>query len=161
MTWTMVTSSTTTMLLYGRPFLTQWEIGLCSFQMALAASGLSKHGLAPGPKLQAFGKGFRHSRLPLCASSSTFSASIQHGTHDFPGSIRAKLRVQRLAALFCSKSCGATHPTAPVSFTATVIFNINSAVRIDCFLDRPASATALSNQCRCILGVEGASVINH
>jgi hypothetical protein len=30
---------------------------------------------------------------------------------------------------------------------------------IDCFPERPASATALNNQCRCLLGAAGVSVI--
>ncbi|EAW15636.1 uncharacterized protein NFIA_049770 [Aspergillus fischeri NRRL 181] len=46
-----------------------------------------------------------------------------------------------------------------IAFAAMALFSINPTLLIDCFPERPASATALNNLCRCLLGTAGVSVI--
>ncbi|KAF4211379.1 hypothetical protein CNMCM8980_002225 [Aspergillus fumigatiaffinis] len=46
-----------------------------------------------------------------------------------------------------------------IAFAAMALFNITWTLLIDCFPELPASATALNNLCRCLLGAAGVSVI--
>ncbi|KAL4883508.1 major facilitator superfamily domain-containing protein [Aspergillus karnatakaensis] len=168
----MVISSTTTMLLHGFPLLTQWQIGLCFLPNGLGCIcgslstgwllNQSFHRTAAKYKLQHGGE------EPNSDNPSTFPY------------VKARLRlvppfsavlVIALALYGPSFEFNDLHAqfspnlAAPlvlqfvIAFAATAIFNINSTVLIDCFPDQPASATALNNLCRCLLGAAGVSVI--
>ncbi|KAL2840497.1 major facilitator superfamily domain-containing protein [Aspergillus pseudoustus] len=171
--WSMVTSSTTTMLLHGFPYLNEWQIGLCFLPNGL---GCICGSLSTGRLLD-------HSFHSAAAKYKT-----EHGIDNvndikaisgFPF-IQARLRLMPLFSTILAIALALYGPSfefndlhrqfgpnlaAPlvlqfvIAFTATAIFNINSTVLIDCFPDRPASATALNNLCRCLLGAAGVSVI--
>ena len=171
--WSMVTSSTTTMLLYGFPFLTQWQIGLCFLPNGL---GCISGSLGTGWLLD---QSFRGIEAQYRAERGISPDENVVGTRDFPY-VQARLRLMPIFSIVLMISLALYGPSfefndlqryfgpnlaAPlflqflIAFTATAIFNINSTVLIDCFPDRPASATALNNLCRCILGATGVSVI--
>ncbi|RTE73290.1 hypothetical protein BHE90_012289 [Fusarium euwallaceae] len=172
--WSMVTSSTTTALLKGFPYLNEWQIGLCFLPNGF---GCVAGSLCTGWLLD---KSFKGAEARYRA---------EHGINDeqedvskksgFP-LVRARLRLMpyfSLALLFSLALYGPSFEfndlrrqfspnlAAPlglqflIAFTATAIFNINSTLLVDCFPDRPASATALNNLCRCLLGAAGVSVI--
>ncbi|KAJ6001104.1 hypothetical protein N7481_001513 [Penicillium waksmanii] len=171
--WSMVTSSTTTMLLLGFPFLKPWQIGLCFLPNGL---GCIVGSLSTGWYLdQSFNRALARYKvehgIPL-------EDDIAH-RRDFPY-VQARLRlipVFSIVLMACLAFYGPSFEfndlrqqfgpnlAAPlilqflISFSATAIFNINSTVLIDCFPERPASATALNNLCRCLLGAAGVSVI--
>lgn len=171
--WSMVTSSTTTMLLYGFPFLTPWQIGLCFLPNGL---GCILGSISTGWIMdQTFNRALtRHKMehgIPL-------ENKITH-VHDF-SYVRTRLRLMPAFSIVLMACLALYGPSfelndlrqrfgpnlaAPlilqflISFSATAIFNINSTVLIDCFPERPASATALNNLCRCLLGAVGVSVI--
>jgi MFS family permease len=170
--WSMVTSSTTTMLLHGFPFLTQWQIGLCFLPNGL---GCICGSLSTGWLLD---KSFRSVEAQYKAERD-ISPEVNVDMRDFPY-VKARLRLMPLFSTVLVISLALYGPSfefndlrhyfgpnlaAPlilqflISFTATAIFNINSTVLIDCFPDRPSSATALNNLCRCLLGAAGVSVI--
>jgi MFS family permease len=170
--WSMVTSSTTTMLLHGFPFLTQWQIGLCFLPNGL---GCICGSLSTGWLLD---KSFRSVEAQYKAERD-ISPEDNVDMRDFPY-VKARLRLMPLFSIVLVISLALYGPSfefndlrhyfgpnlaAPlilqflISFSATAIFNINSTVLIDCFPDRPASATALNNLCRCVLGAAGVSVI--
>ncbi|KAL3471483.1 major facilitator superfamily domain-containing protein [Aspergillus californicus] len=171
--WSMVTSSTTTLLLHGFPFLTQWQIGLCFLPNGLGCIGGS---LSTGWLLD---RSFKHVEARYKAGHGIPLEENVVGRRDFPY-IQARLRLMPLFSLVLTISLALYGPSfefndlrrhftpnlaAPlilqfiIAFTATAILNINSTVLIDCFPDRPASATALNNLCRCLLGAAGVSAI--
>ncbi|RSL71721.1 hypothetical protein CEP53_001386 [Fusarium sp. AF-6] len=172
--WSMVTSSTTTALLKGFTYLNEWQIGLCFLPNGF---GCVAGSLCTGWLLD---KSFKGAEARYRA---------EHGINDeqedvskksgFP-LVRARLRLMpyfSLALLFSLALYGPSFEfndlrrqfspnlAAPlglqflIAFTATAIFNIDSTLLVDCFPDRPASATALNNLCRCLLGAAGVSVI--
>ncbi|KAL2810851.1 major facilitator superfamily domain-containing protein [Aspergillus granulosus] len=171
--WSMVTSSTTTMLLNEFPFLTQWQIGLCFLPNGL---GCICGSLSTGWLLD---QSFRRAVAKYKAQHGVDNAYDIKGAPDFPF-IKTRLRLMPLFSIILAISLALYGPSfefndirrqfspnlAPplvlqfvIAFTATSIFNINSTVLIDCFPDRPASATALNNLCRCLLGAAGVSAI--
>ncbi|KAJ5490911.1 hypothetical protein N7539_002478 [Penicillium diatomitis] len=171
--WSMVTSSTTSMLLHGFPHLTQWQIGLCFLPNGF---GCILSSLSTGWLLdRSYKNALARHRMEKGISEED---DIDHH-RDFPY-IQARLRLMPLFSIvltICLALYGPSFefndlrehfgPTlaAPlilqflIAFSATAIFNINSTVLIDCFPERPASATALNNLCRCLLGAAGVSVI--
>lgn len=174
--WSMVTSSTTSMLLLGFPHLAQWQIGVCFLPNGL---GCMAGSLSTGWLLN---QGFRRAEAKFKAKHGiAANEAIVPGTHseDFPY-IQGRLRSMPLFSIVLVVSLALYGPSfrfnelhryfgpnlaAPlilqflIAFTATSIFNINSTVLIDCFPDRPASATALNNLCRCLLGAAGVAAI--
>ncbi|KAF9893507.1 hypothetical protein FE257_010819 [Aspergillus nanangensis] len=171
--WSMVTSSTTPMLLLGFPFLTQWQIGLCFLPNGV---GCVCGSLTTGWLLD---YSFRRVEARYKAERGIAPEDNVTGTRDFPY-VQARLRLMPVFStilVVCLALYGPSfefndlnrHFTpnlaAPlilqfvIAYTATAIFNINSTVLIDCFPDRPASATALNNLCRCLLGAAGVSAI--
>lgn len=171
--WSMVTSSTTTLLLHSFPFLTQWQIGLCFLPNGL---GCICGSLSTGRLLD---HSFHHVQARFKEEHGIPSHENVIKRSDFPY-IKARLRLVPLFSVILMVSLVLYGPSfefndlhkfyspnlaAPlilqfiIAFTATAIFNINSTVLIDCFPDRPASATALNNLCRCLLGAAGVSVI--
>lgn len=171
--WSMVTSSTTTMLLLGFPFLTQWQIGLCFLPNGL---GCIFGSLCTGWILdQSFNRALARYR----AEHGISPEENVDNRREFPY-VRTRLRLMPVFSIVLMLSLALYGPSfefndlrqrfgpnlaAPlilqflIAFSVTAIFNINSTVLIDCFPERPASATALNNLCRCLLGAVGVSVI--
>ncbi|KAJ3537795.1 hypothetical protein NM208_g6176 [Fusarium decemcellulare] len=171
--WSMVTSSTTTALLRGYPFLNEWQIGLCFLPNGF---GCVAGSLSTGWLLD---KSFKSAEARYRAEHGIDDEQDVSKKGGFP-LVRARLRLMpyfSLALLFSLALYGPSFEfddlrrqftanlAAPlglqflIAFTATAIFNINSTLLIDCFPDRPASATALNNLCRCLLGAAGVSAI--
>lgn len=171
--WSMVTSSTTTLLLRGFPSLTQWQIGLCFLPNGL---GCICGSLFTGWLMD---ESFRRVETHYKTERGIPPEENVVGTRDFPF-IKARLRLMPVFSSVLLISLALYGPSfkfndlqryfgpnlaAPlilqflIAFAATSIFNINSTVLIDCFPDRPASATALNNLCRCLLGAAGVSAI--
>lgn len=171
--WSMVTSSTTTALLKGYPYLNEWQIGLCFLPNGL---GCVAGSLCTGWLLD---KSFKSAEARYRVEQGIYDEQDVYKKRGFP-LVRARLRLMpyfSLALLFSLALYGpsfefndlrrqfSANLAAPlglqflIAFTATAIFNINSTLLIDCFPDRPASVTALNNLCRCLLGAAGVSVI--
>ncbi|KAL4740274.1 major facilitator superfamily domain-containing protein [Aspergillus similis] len=171
--WSMVTSSTTTLLVYGYPFLTEWQIGLCFLPNGI---GCITGSLSTGWLLD---QSFKRVEARYKERHGIPPEESVIGSRDFPY-IQARLRLMPLYSIVLVVCLALYGPSfefndlhryftpniaAPlilqfiIAFTATAIFNINSTVLVDCFPDRPASATALNNLCRCLLGAAGVSAI--
>uniref|UniRef100_A0A8H7K3H4 Major facilitator superfamily (MFS) profile domain-containing protein n=1 Tax=Bionectria ochroleuca TaxID=29856 RepID=A0A8H7K3H4_BIOOC len=170
--WSMVTSSTTTALLRGYPFLTQWQIGLCFLPNGL---GCVLGSLSTGRLLDRSFKSveeqykkerrvstvnikkdrefpFERARLPMVPYFSiAFVISMALYGPSFELNDIHRFQSSNLAAPLILQFF--------IAFTSTAIFNVNSTMLIDCFPDRSASATALNNLCRCLLGAAGVSAI--
>jgi MFS family permease len=165
--WSMVTSSTTTMLLLGFPSLTHWQIGLCFLPNGL---GCICGSLGTGWLLD---QSFRRVQERYKAEHSLpQDENIPY--------VQGRLRLMPFFSIALIIALALYGPSfefndlrrgfgpnlaAPlvlqfiIASMATAIFNINSTVLIDCFPDRPASVTALNNLCRCLLGAAGVSAI--
>ncbi|GIK06336.1 hypothetical protein Aspvir_001984 [Aspergillus viridinutans] len=171
--WSMVTSSTTTMLLYGFPYLNEWQLGLCFLPNGF---GCICGSLSSGWLLD---QSFRRAQERYRREHNIPSEERIVGRRDFP-LVRARLRYMPLFSIALVISLVLYGPSfefndlrrhfgpnlaAPlilqflIAFSAMALFNINSTLLIDCFPERPASATALNNLCRCLLGAAGVSVI--
>ncbi|RGP81142.1 mfs multidrug [Fusarium longipes] len=170
--WSMVTSSTTTVLLKTFPDLTQWQIGLCFLPNGI---GCVLGSICTGQLMdRAFKRaearykeeyGLKHvnlktehnfplararlSLMPYFTVIFIFSLALYGPSYEFndlrrhfAGNLVASLGLQFL-----------------IAFTATAIFNINSTVMVDVFPDNSAGATATNNLCRCLLGAAGVSVV--
>ncbi|CAI6018180.1 unnamed protein product [Clonostachys chloroleuca] len=170
--WSMVTSSTTTALLRGYPFLTQWQIGICFLPNGL---GCVLGSLSTGRLLDRSFKSveeqykkerrvstvnikkdrefpFERARLPMVPYFSiAFVISMALYGPSFELNDIHRFQSSNLAAPLILQFF--------IAFTSTAIFNVNSTMLIDCFPDRSASATALNNLCRCLLGAAGVSTI--
>lgn len=171
--WSMVTSSTATVLLYSFPDLTQSQIGLCFLPNGLGcvlgslftghaldrtfkrveAQYRRQHDLVHGENLK--GKTdfpFERARLPLMPYFSVaFVVTVAlYGPSFELNDVRRYFAANLVACLGLQFM---------IAFSATAIFNINSTMLVDCFPDGPASATATNNLCRCLLGAAGVSVI--
>ncbi|KAF4449074.1 florfenicol exporter [Fusarium albosuccineum] len=145
----MVTSSTTTALLRGYPFLNEWQIGLCFLPNGF---GCVAGSLSTGWLLD---KSFKSAEARYRA---------EHGIDDEQdvskkGGFPLVFEFNDLRRQFTANLAAPLGLQFLIAFTATAIFNINSTLLIDCFPDRPASATALNNLCRCLLGAAGVSAI--
>ncbi|GFG10725.1 probable transporter AQR1 [Aspergillus udagawae] len=137
--WSMVTFSTTTMLLHGFPYLNKWQLGLCFLPNGF---GCICGSLSSGWLLD---QSFRRAQERYRREHNIPSEERIVSRRDFPlfgPNLAAPLILQFL-----------------VAFSAMALFTINSTLLIDCFPERPASATALNNMCRCLLGAAGVSVI--
>jgi MFS family permease len=170
--WSMVTSSTTTVLLKTFPDLTQWQIGLCflpngvgcvlgsictgrlmdrAFKRA-EAQYKEEHGLKNLDVKAQQDFPFERARLSLMpyftvifiVSMALYGPSYEFNDlrRHFAGNLVASLGLQFL-----------------IAFTATAIFNINSTILVDIFPENSAGATATNNLCRCLLGAAGVSAI--
>ncbi|KAL2871161.1 major facilitator superfamily domain-containing protein [Aspergillus lucknowensis] len=176
--WSMVTSSTTTLLLHGFPFLTEWQLGLCFLPNG---AGCIAGSLSTGWLLdQSFKRvEARYKARHGIPPEEHNVAGAGSDTRDFPY-IRARLRLMPLYSAVLVVCLAAYGPSfefndlhryftpnlaAPlilqflIAFSATAIFNVNSTVLVDCFPDRAAGATALNNLVRCLLGAAGVSVV--
>lgn len=171
--WSMVTSSTTTALLKGFPYLTEWQIGLCFLPNGI---GCVLGSLSTGWLLD---QSFKSAEARYKQENGLDPEDSVITTRSFPV-VRARLRLMpyfSAALIFSLALYGPSFEfndlhryfeanlAAPltlqflIAFSATAIFNINSTLLIDCFTERPASATALNNLCRCLLGAAGVSAI--
>ncbi|KAL4899017.1 hypothetical protein BDW74DRAFT_189560 [Aspergillus multicolor] len=187
--WSMVTSSTTTLLLRGFPLLTQWQLGLFFLPNgvgcicgSLSIGWLLDHGFQRAVSQgKTAGSNPRAPRMDEPSPDDPKSRRSPNPTPERANSyINSRLRYMPLFALTLVVSLALYGPSfefndinhgssanlaAPlilqfiIAFSATAIFNINSTVLIDYFPDRPASATALNNMCRCLLGAAGVSTI--
>lgn len=170
--WSMVTSSTTAILLRGHPYLTQWQIGVCFLPNGL---GCVLGSLCTGRLLDA---SFKDVEAKYKEDRGISAINLKRD-RDFPFE-RARLPLVpwfSIAFVITTLLYGPSfelndlHRYAPsnlaaplilqffIAFTSTAIFNINSTMLIDCFPNRSASATALNNLCRCLLGAAGVSAI--
>ncbi|KAL5334196.1 major facilitator superfamily domain-containing protein [Aspergillus crustosus] len=186
--WSMVTSSITTMLVRGFPFLTQWQIGLCFLPNGLGCiAGSLSTGWLLNHSFQRAAARYKTAHAISNNNNNNNNNTTNNDTlinnapsnADFPY-IKSRLHLMPLFAITLAISLALYGPSfefndihrhstanlaAPlilqfiIAFTATAIFSINSTVLIDCFPDLPASATALNNLCRCLLGAAGVSVI--
>lgn len=171
--WSMVTSSTTTALLKGYPFLNEWQIGLCFLPNGM---GCILGSLCTGWLLD---RSFKAVEIRYREERGIGFEGKVTDLPDFPF-VRARLRLMPYFSAALIVALALYGPSfefndlrrhhgpnliAPlglqflIAFSATAIFNINSTLLIDCFPDRPASATALNNLCRCLLGAAGVSAI--
>ncbi|KAF4123422.1 Sugar (and other) transporter, partial [Geosmithia morbida] len=171
--WSMVTSSTTTSLLHGHPYLKQWELGLCFLPNGM---GCVAGSLVTGWLLD---RSFRSAEAKYRLRNGLDADVEVSGRADFPF-VRARMRTMPYfsAALITTTALyGPSYEfndldegyrgnlAAPlglqffIAFSATAIFNMNSTMLIDSFRKSPTSATALNNLCRCLLGAGGVSVI--
>ncbi|KGQ09273.1 Quinidine resistance protein 1 [Beauveria bassiana D1-5] len=170
--WSMVTSSTATVLLKAFPRLTQWQIGLCFLPNGI---GCVLGSISTGRLLD---KTFKRVEAEYCKQRGMDSIDIKNTT-DFPFE-RARLPLMPYFSFVFIVALALYGPSydlndlrreyAPnliaslglqfiIAFTATAIFNINSTMLIDSFPDGAAGATATNNLCRCLLGAAGVSVI--
>ncbi|KAF4454160.1 hypothetical protein F53441_3295 [Fusarium austroafricanum] len=170
--WSMVTSSTTTVLLRTFPELTQWQVGLCFLPNGIGcvfgsvctgrlmdrafkraeAQYKQEHGLTNINVKSRQDFPFERIRLSLMpyfsvifiVSMALYGPSYEFNDlrKHFAGNLVASLGLQFI-----------------IAFTATAIFNINSTILVDCFPDSSAGATATNNLCRCLLGAAGVSVV--
>ncbi|KAJ4083951.1 hypothetical protein NW760_014963 [Fusarium oxysporum] len=170
--WSMVTSSTTTVLLKTFPDLTQWQVGLCFLPNGIGcvfgsvctgqlmdrafkraeARYKQEHGLANVDVKSRQDFPFERVRLSLMPYFSVIfivamalygpSYEFNDLRRHFAGNLVASLGLQFI-----------------IASTATAIFNINSTILVDCFPYNSAGATATNNLCRCLLGAVGVSVI--
>lgn len=161
------------MLLLSVPFLTQSQIGPCFLPNGL---GCIFGSLSTGLILdQSFNRVLTRYKTEHGIAP---EESVVH-RRDFPY-VRARLRLMPVFSIMLMTSLALYGPSfefndllqrfgpnlvAPlilqfmIAFSVTAIFNINSTMLIDCFPERPASATALNNLCRCLLGAVGVSAI--
>ncbi|KMQ46029.1 hypothetical protein A7C99_0450 [Trichophyton rubrum] len=171
--WSMVTSSTTTVLLHSFPSLTQWQIGLC---------------FLPNGAGCVLGSLFTGRLLDRTFKRIQSEYKIKHGLPDsvniknIPDFPIERTRLQfmpyfSLSFIICVALYGpsfelndlrryfAANLVASlglqfmIAFTSTAIFNINSTMLVDCFPNGSASATATNNLVRCLVGAAGVSVI--
>lgn len=172
--WSMVTSSTTTALLHGFPYLNQWQLGLCFLPNGLGCVAGSlctgrlldrsfrrvetqykeEHGLQTVNFEAKMDKAFpfERARLPLMPYfSAAFVVSVALYGPSFEFGDLRKFYGANLAAPLGLQFM--------IAFTSTAIFNINSTLLVDSFPSSSASATATNNLCRCLLGAVGVSVI--
>lgn len=168
-----MTASTTTMPLLGFPYLTQWQVGLCFLPNGVGCicGSLGTGWLLDRSYRRVQERYKQENNLPL----------EEHGAkqNDFPY-VQARLRLIPFFSIALIIALALYGPSfefndlqrhfgpnlaAPlllqfiIASTSTAIFNVNSTVLIDCFPDRPASATALNNLCRCLLGAAGVAAI--
>ena len=171
--WSMVTSSTTTVLVREFPKLTQVELGLCflpnGFGCVLGSILTGKlmdrnfrkvekhhrqvHQISDDVNL----KGDRHfpyerarlSPTPYLSAVFILTTALYGASYELNNESR-----EALANLLISLTLQFF-----IAFSATGIFSINSAVMVDCFPDGSAGATALNNLARCSLGAVGVSVV--
>ncbi|KAI5456370.1 major facilitator superfamily domain-containing protein [Mariannaea sp. PMI_226] len=171
--WSMVTSSTTTVLLKTFPTLTQWQIGLCFLPNGIGcvlgsictgrlldrtfrhveAQYKEEHGLDTNANIKHIKDfPFERARLPLMPYFSiAFAASLAFYGPSF--------ELNDLRRYFAANLVASLGLQFIIAFTATAIFNINSTMLVDCFPKGPAGATATNNLCRCLVGAVGVSVI--
>lgn len=171
--WSMVTSSTTTVLKQEFPSLTDVELGLCFLPNGFGCVlGSILTGKLMDHNFRMVEKHYRRNhQIP---------AHIKiKGDQSFPYE-RARLSpMPYLSGVFIIVTAlyGASYELNDVNrkavsnliislvlqffiaFTATAIFSINSAMMVDCFPSKGAGATAVNNLARCSLGAVGVSVV--
>ncbi|KAK7398593.1 hypothetical protein QQX98_012030 [Neonectria punicea] len=170
--WSMVTSSTTTVLLRTFPSLNQWQVGLCFLPNGIGcvlgsictgrlldrtfkqveAQYKEQHGLETVNIKSTNDFPFERARLPLMPYfSAAFIVSMAlYGPSYELNDLRRYFAANLVASLGLQFM---------IAFTATAIFSINSTMLVDAFSESSAGATATNNLCRCLLGAVGVSVI--
>lgn len=172
--WSMVTSSTTQTLLNSFPDLQSWELGLCFLPNGI---GCVAGSLCTG-RLMDLSFRSAEARYRKQRGLSDPDDDVKDRA-DFP-TVRARLRLMPLTSatlVACLVLYGPSFElndawrynrgnlAAPlalqllIAFSATAIFNMNSTLLVDCFPARPATATALNNLCRCLLGAAGVAAV--
>ncbi|KPM41931.1 hypothetical protein AK830_g4634 [Neonectria ditissima] len=170
--WSMVTSSTTTVLLRTFPSLNQWQVGLCFLPNGVGcvlgsvttgrlldrtfkqveAQYKKQHGLEALDLKSAHNFPFERARLPLMPYFSVaFIVSMAlYGPSYELNDLRRYFAANLVASLGLQFM---------IAFTATAILSINSTMLVDAFPESSAGATATNNLCRCLIGAVGVSVI--
>ncbi|KAF5554658.1 multidrug resistance [Fusarium mexicanum] len=170
--WSMVTSSTTTVLLKTFPDLTQWQVGLCFLPNGI---GCVFGSVCTGRLMD---RAFKRAETRYKEEHGLAYVNVK-SQHDFPIE-RARLSLMPYFSVIFIVSMALYGPSYEfndlrrhfagnlvaslglqfiIASTATAIFNINSTILVDCFPDNSAGATATNNLCRCLLGAVGVSVI--
>ena len=170
--WSMTTSSTTTVLTYTLPDLTQWQVGLCFLPNGV---GCVLGSVCTGRLLDT---AFKRSQEQYQRDHGSATLDVKTDKN-FPLE-RARLSLMPYFSLIFVISLGLYGPSYElfdlrkhfavnlaaslglqflIGFTATAVFNINSIMMVDIFPDSPAVATAVNNLCRCLLGAAGVSAI--
>ncbi|KAF5588036.1 multidrug resistance [Fusarium subglutinans] len=170
--WSMVTSSTTTVLLKTFPDLTQWQVGLCFLPNGI---GCVFGSVCTGRLMD---RAFKRAETRYKEEHGLATVNVK-SQHDFPIE-RARLSLVPYFSVIFIVSMALYGPSYEfndlrrhfagnlvaslglqfiIVSTATAIFNINSTILVDCFPDNSAGATATNNLCRCLLGAVGVSVI--
>ena len=170
--WSMITSSTTTVLKAEFPSLTPLQLGLCFLPNGLGCvlgsilTGRlmdhtyrraethfrAQHNIPPNIKLND-DKNFPYERarlspMPYLSLVFMIATALYGASYEFNHSrpAIAYLGVPLVLQFF-------------VAYTATAVFGINSAMMVDCFPTGGAGAAAVNNLARCSLGAVGVSVI--
>ncbi|KLP06739.1 multidrug resistance protein [Fusarium fujikuroi] len=170
--WSMVTSSTTTVLLKTFPDLTQWQVGLCFLPNGI---GCVIGSVCTG---QLMDRAFKRAEARYKQEHGLVNVDVK-SCRDFPFE-RVRLSLLPYFSVIFIVSMGLYGPSYEfndlrryfagnlvaslglqfiIASTATAIFNINSTILVDYFPDNSAGATATNNLCRCLLGAAGVSVI--
>ncbi|KAG4288563.1 hypothetical protein FPRO06_06215 [Fusarium proliferatum] len=170
--WSMVTSSTTTVLLKTFPDLTQWQVGLCFLPNGI---GCVIGSVCTG---QLMDRAFKRAEARYKQEHGLVNVDVK-SCRDFPFE-RVRLSLLPYFSVIFIVSVGLYGPSYEfndlrrhfagnlvaslglqfiIASTATAIFNINSTILVDYFPDNSAGATATNNLCRCLLGAAGVSVI--
>ncbi|RKL37177.1 hypothetical protein BFJ72_g7833 [Fusarium proliferatum] len=170
--WSMVTSSTTTVLLKTFPDLTQWQVGLCFLPNGI---GCVIGSVCTG---QLMDRAFKRAETRYKQGHGLVNVDVK-SCRDFPFE-RVRLSLLPYFSVIFIVSMGLYGPSYEfndlrrhfagnlvaslglqfiIASTATAIFNINSTILVDYFPDNSAGASATNNLCRCLLGAAGISVI--
>ncbi|EGD99706.1 hypothetical protein TESG_07047 [Trichophyton tonsurans CBS 112818] len=171
--WSMVTSSTTTVLLHSFPSLTQWQIGLCFLPNGagcvlgslftgrlldrtfkrIQSEYKRQHGLSDTVKIKNIPdfpiERTRLQFMPYFSLSFIICVALYGPSFELNDSRR----------YFAANLVASLGLQFMIAFTSTAIFNINSTMLVDCFPNGSASATATNNLARCLMGAAGVSVI--
>lgn len=166
--WSMVTSSTTAMLEIEYNLFNRLYIGLCFLPNG---AGCVVGSLTTGKIMD-----WNYRRVSeefKKANGITTDATISHKTHEnFPIEL-ARLKNSWVLVLIFVVTTGLygwsleLHIAIPlilqffIAYTATAIFSINSALIIDLYPAKSASATAVNNLIRCTIGAIGVSVVQY
>ncbi|KAI9690643.1 MAG: hypothetical protein M1820_009950 [Bogoriella megaspora] len=171
--WSMVTSSTASVLQDQFPSLTNVELGLCflpnglgcflgSVQTGKTMDWLFKrvedryrqeNNIPDSVKIQNHPnfpyERARLAQMPYLSGTFIVVTALYGASYELNSSNRranANLAAPLILQFF-------------IAYTATAIFSINSSMMVDCFPAGPAGATAVNNLFRCSLGAAGVSII--
>lgn len=171
--WSMVTSSSTTVLKKEFPSLTDVELGLCflpnGFGCVLGSILTGKlmdhnfrivekhyrrqHQIPDDVKIkgdQCFPyERARLSPMPYLSGVFIIVTALYGASYEL-NDVNRKAVANLIISLVLQFA---------IAFTATAIFSINSAMMVDCFPSKGAGATAVNNLARCSLGAVGVSVV--
>ncbi|KAL1849447.1 hypothetical protein Plec18167_006559 [Paecilomyces lecythidis] len=171
--WSMVTSSTTTVLKNEFPSLTDVELGLCFLPNGIGCVlGSISTGRLMDRNFRKVAKLYRRQhQIPEDAEIKGDKAFPYERARLSPMPYLSVVFIIVVALYGASYELNDVNRKAVanllislalqflIAFTATAIFSINSAMMVDCFPSGGAGATAVNNLARCSLGAIGVSVV--